>query len=284
LAVPLTPISQVILRIDKAFQDELVTDSGIKFYIDPSYKKEWQVSVTATVEAIPEKILPQERKIAANLTVGDEVAISYMVVADLSFAGDQDRFMPYTEGDERMREFVNGKGEWIRVYALPGKIAPHWVGYYMDRYGELVSGAEGNQSDVERWMAQFPYDKTDIYTFNNFFEFSKRELWKCDLSDIFAKKVNGHWEAVGNRVLCTPIDESVPTQAGEIIDLQQYGSMKIRYQDRALVQSGGASKGIKRGDIVSFNPLHLEKYSFGSKDYYLINENLVLGKWSKPKA
>jgi len=272
------PVTQVLLAVKKPLQDSLTTDSGLKLYISPDYKKEWQASVTATITALPTKVNPREKKIFDQLSVGDEVCVSYRVVADFEFKGDGDRFMPVTEGDDRMRKFVNGRGDWIHVIALPGKISPIWVGYCQDKFRNIISGIEGSQSEVERWMAQFPYDKTDIYSFNNFFEYNGEDYWKCDLTDIFAKKVKGHLVAVGDRIICNPIDENVPKAFHNI---QHHSSVKLRYQDRAKVFSGGKEKGIKRDDIVSFSPAHLEKYTFYGKNYYLINQNMVLGKWQE---
>lgn len=279
----LRPVSQVVLTIKSAFQEELITDSGLRLFLDSSYRKEWNCAVTATIAALPVKYPDKYKKIIEQLKVGDECAISYSIVADFHFANDGHRFMPYTEGDERVREFVNAKGEWVRVYALPGKIAPIWVGAYLSSRLDLVDGVQGTEHDVERWMSQFEFGKTDTYTFNNYFEYEGKDYWKCELDDIFAKKVDGHWVAVSDRIICTPIDESFEAQPGQVIDIEAYNAVKFRRQDRALVQTGGKSKGIKRGDIVSFNPKYLEKYEFDNKQYYLIREDFVLGTWKKVK-
>lgn len=271
------PLTQVLLCIPKALQDELITDSGLKLYISPDFKKEWQASVTATIADLPVKVNPKQKKIVDKLKIGDEVAVSYRVVADFEFKGDGERFMASTEGNEYVREFINGRGDHLRVYALPGVISKIWVGICQNKRREVISGVQGTQTEVERWMAQFPFDKTDIYTFNNFFEFQGKDYWKCDLTEIFAKKVKGHWVAIGDRVICKPIDENVP--AKWLQNIRHNGEVKLRYQDRARVLTGGKEKGIKKDDIVSFDPLHVEKYDFDGKPYYLINQNLVLGKW-----
>ena len=54
----------------------------------------------------------------------------------------------------------------------------------------------------------------------------------------------------------------------------------MKYQDRGRVVTGGKSKGIKKDDLVSFNPRYLEKYDFSGTEYYLINEQLVNAKWN----
>ncbi len=275
------PITQVILRIDKSFQDEIITDSGLKLFLDPSYSKEHHVTVTATVVALPIKPSEKDKKIIDQLSVGDEVSISYRIVCDFEFKSDAPQFMQATEDNPYHKEFVNGKGEWIRVYALPkrkGIEGAMWVGVYQNKFQEVISGAQGSEEDVERWLAQFPLGKTDIYTFNNFFEYQGKEYWKCNPEDIFAKKVKGHLVAVGNRAICRPIDEDVPVEV--LQNVQHNTSVKIRYQDRAKVLTADTYKGVKKDYVVSFNPNHSEKYEFYGRQYYLINQNFIQGKWN----
>lgn len=273
------PLSQVLLSIPKALNDELITDSGLKFYLDPTYKKEWNAAVTATVEELPVKYNEKEQKILCNISKGDEVAISYQVVADLEFKGDGDRFQRVTEENPYVQEFANGKGEWIRCYALPtrkGIKKATWVGAYTDKYGKFIDGCQGDQSDLERWMSQFPFGKTDIYNHCNLFSFRKQSYWKADPGQIFAKKVNGRVVAIGNRIICKPIDEELPYEMkGKIIETRD---IKLRYQDRARVISS-TRKDIKKDYIVSFQPNHVEKYTLWGVEYYLINERFVNGLW-----
>lgn len=272
------PITQVLLTVDKPLQDEMVTDSGLKLYLDPSYRKEWCASVIATISALPIKVDPKYKHIFDQLEVGDKVAISYQVVADFEFKSDSLQYMKVTEDNDMYREFTNSKGYWVKVYALPGKITPLWVGIHQDERTNLIDGIQGTQSQVETWLSQFPIGKTDIYSFNNLFNFEGKDYWKCNLDEIFAKKVKGHWVAVGNRVLCKPVDEQVPMQS--LIKEHQGHDVKIRHQDRAKAITGGKVKGVKKEEVVSFDPKYLEKYQFENIEYYLINEDYIQGKWN----
>lgn len=272
------PITQVLLSVEKALTDELITDSGLKFYLDPTYSKEWNAAVTATIAKLPVRMTPAEKRIADQLREGDEVGISYQVVADFEFSGDGHRFMPSTEDNPHMREWVNGRGDRIGVYAMKKRrgIGIMWVGSCTDNAGRLISGEQGSESFVERWLSQFPIGKTDIYRHNNFFEYSGNDFWKCDLSQIFCKRRKGKITSVSNRVICTPIDEVIP--ANVLLLMQQADEdIKVRYQDRAKVVSGGTSKGIKPGMVIHFSPSHVEKYTMWGQQFYLINENLVQG-------
>lgn len=277
-----TPVSQVLLTIPKAFQDELITDSGLKFFLDPSYKKELNVSVTAKIAALPINPHPKDKKILDQLKVGDSVGVSYQIVSDLQFGSDRNQFMSALEENPHVKEFYNAKGESVKVYALPARAGIQkaiWCGMYLTKQKELIDGVQGDEETVERWLSQFPFGKTDIYTFNNFFEYGGQDYWKCDLSQIFAKKVKGHLVAIGNRVICAPIDESVKDD--RFIDtIGIKDRVKIRRQDRARVITGGKSKGLRKEDIVSFYPNHVEKYQFWGKDYYMVREDFILGRWN----
>lgn len=275
------PVTQVLLSIPQALQDEIVTDSGLKLYIDPTYSKEWHSAVTATIAALPIKVSKKDEAVISQLKIGDEVAMSYQIVADFEFKGDGHRFMPSTEDDRYTKEFVNGKGETVRVYGLAkrsGFKGLTWVATYQNKRREVIDGIQGDEETVERWLSQFPFGKTDEYTFNNFFEYNGTDYWKAFPDEIFAKKVKGHWVAIGDRIICTPIDEDVPVEL--LQKIQHHESVKIRRQDRATVLSGGKRMNLKKGDVISFNPSHCEKYKFGNSDYYLINERVVNGKWN----
>jgi len=276
------PLTQVLLSIEKPLQDSITTDSGLKFYVDPSYKKEWQASVTATIAALPINPNPKDKKILDQLKVGDKVCISYQIVSEITYGSDGNSFMLATEENPYVREFYNGKGQSVRVYALPkrvGLIGAIWCGVLLDNRRELIDGVQGTEEEVERWLSQFPFGKTDIYTFNNFFEYNGTDYWKCNLTDIFAVKKKGHLIAVGDRVICKPVDEEIPDKF-LINDNGLAEKIMIRHQDRGRVISGGKEKGIKKDSIISFEPTHVERYEFWGQQYFLINERLVNGKWN----
>ncbi len=265
--------------MDKPLQDEIVTDSGLRLFLDPSYSKEWHSTVVAKISALPIKVDSKHKHIFDQIKVGDTVAFSYLVVADFIFESDAPNFMAVTDNNPYYKQYVNGKGEWLSVYAIKGLIAPIWIGLYEGKRRNLIDGVQGSEHDLERWLAQFPLGKTDVYRFNNLFNFNGQDYWKCDLTEIFAKKVNGRWVSVGNRVICKPIDEKMPEQF--VLPEYRGEDVMVRRQDRARVMSGGKSKGIKKDDVVSFNPTFLEKYTMENKEYYLVNDNYVQGKWVK---
>lgn len=275
------PLHSVLLSLDEAFQSEIVTPSGLKLFLDGSYNKNFTATVTARIAGLPIKAkTKKEQKILDQLKIGDEVCISYLVVFDLNYASDGERFMETSEGSEYMRSWANGKGERLEVVALPAihSINPTWVGYLKSNRNELIDGIQGTQSEVERWLSQFQLGKTDQYTFNNLFSFNGKEFWRCDLSHIYAKKQKGHVVSVGDKVICIPIEEEIPDfikgQLGNIAN-----DTKIRYQDRARVIHSGINKKFKKDEVVAFNPNFLEKYQMWGKEMYVIGDHLVHGKY-----
>lgn len=275
------PISQVLLKIEKALQDEIITDSGLKFYLDPTYKKEWTATVVGTVVGLPIKAYGHNKDVISKLKIGDEVCISYRVVADFSFKGDGYRFMQTTEDNPYHKEFINGNGEWVKKYALPkrsGLVGVTWVGVHTDKYSNYIDGVQGTESDVDRWMAQFPFGKTDDYTFNNFFSYKGKDYWRCNIDDVFAISVNGKLTAVGDKVIGRYVEEDVPDEIKKSILYS--GEVKIRYQDRLRVLTGGESLGLVKNNTVGIIPGHLQKYTFYGKEYYLVKTSSITGKWS----
>jgi co-chaperonin GroES (HSP10) len=280
LATPI-PVSHILITIKQALQDEIVTDSGLKLYIAPDYKKEWQASVTGVIAALPLQKTGKDKDVLSQLKVGDEVCFSYQVVADFDFSSDGERFMPCVEENDYVKEFVNGKGEMIRVYALPkrsGFKGAIWCGVLQNKSKQLIDGVQGDEETVERWLSQFPLGKTDNYRFNNLFSFEGKDYWKSYPEQIFAKKVKGKWVAVGDRVICKPVDEKIKDQY--FFDEKGKHEVMVRHQDRGRVLSGGKSKKLKKENIVSFSPVYIEKYDIEGTQYFLINENQVDGKWN----
>lgn len=278
--MPLSPVSQVLLELSKPLQDEIVTESGLKLFLDPSYEKAWHTTVVGKIAALPTNPkTKREKEIVSQLQVGDEVCFSYQVVADMTFSSDAHRFISLHDTDDGdLREFKNGLGESLRVYAMKGRISKIWVGVYENAKGIFEHGVQGTQSEMERWMAQFQFGKTDEYSFDNFFGYGGKDYWRCNPEQIYAKKTkDGHLMAIGDRVIMKPVEEEIPADIKN--ELRLFGTdAKIRYQDRGRVIH---SKGLKKDSVIHFNPMVCEKYEFFGKQYFLIRKNFILGTWSK---
>lgn len=275
------PLHCVLLKVDKAFQDEIITPGGLKLYLDGSYNKNFTVTVTARIAALPIKAqTTKEQQTLDLLSIGDEVCISYLTIFDLNYASEGEAFMATSEGSDFIRTWVNGRGDKLEVVALPAlrKLNPTWVGVLKNVRNELIDGTQGSQSDVERWLSQFQLGKTDNYTFSNLIVIDGQEYWKCDLSMIYAKKQGGNIISVGEKIICKPVEEKIPkyikAQLSKITD-----DTKIRYQDRAKVIDAGVNQKFRKGEVIAFDPRFLEKYDCFGKELYIISEHLVHGKY-----
>lgn len=269
---PITPINSVLLCLDRALNDEIITTGGLKLFLDPTWNPEWNASVTGVVFGVPVNC-PE------NVNIGDEVAFSYTVVSDRT-STKVDYFQPIFEPTKFYKRYLNQMGQKLTIVAMPGTIKPLWVGSLTDRYNEPLTGVTGTESDVERWMSQFNFSSHQDMRFNNLFNFNGKDYWRAGIEDIFAKRVKGEIVAIGDRVIMQPVEENIKERI-EIIEgkILPYQSVKVRFQDRGKVLSGGEDMGIKKGDIVSFDQRFLEKYKFWNKDYYLIKKHRISGKW-----
>jgi hypothetical protein len=252
--------------------DEIITTGGLKLFLDPSWNPEWNASVTGVVFGVPVNC-PE------NINIGDEVAFSYTVVADRS-STKIDYFQPIFQPTKFFKRYVNQMGHKLTVVAMPGNVKPIWAGTLVNRRNELIDGVQGSESDCERWLSQFNFSSHQDLRFNNLFNFNGKDYWKAELTDIFAKRVKGEIVAIGDRIIMSPVEENIKERI-EIIEgkILPYQSVKVRYQDRGKIISGGEDLGLKKGDIVAFDQKYLERYKFWGKDYYLIKKHRISGLW-----
>ncbi len=76
--------TKIIVSVEKQFNDEVTTDSGIKFYKDTTYKPEWNVVSHGKVEAIARRV-PKDFTVDGfynTVEVGDTLYFHYLVVMD----------------------------------------------------------------------------------------------------------------------------------------------------------------------------------------------------------
>lgn len=268
-------VNNVLLSLDKALNDEIILNSGLKLFIDPSYRPEFNVTVSGKVNALPENCIGEDAKIVEQLKVGDEVAFNFRVVATRKYVPNKDTFLPIEETEIR-KTYLDNKKNKIKINALPYKGGLNWVGVLLDWRGDVIDGAQGTQSEVERWFSQFTIGYDAPFFYSNLLEHEGTVLWKAEPRDIYAKKVKGGVgiQAVGDRVIMKEIviDASKRVALTNGIHIPD-GSILSAYGDRAKVVSGGEKFGIKRGDEVFFEPTYLEKYNFFGQEYLVIKQN-----------
>lgn len=269
-------VSHVLLALNKPLQDEIITESGLKLFIDPSYEPEWNATTTGTVKSIPDKYSWM------NIKPEDEVAISYRVVTSRDYYSSSDSyFMPITAESEHYKKWMNHKGEILSIGGYKkenGFIG--WFGSYRTSAAIPISGIHGTQAEVERWLTQFSFGKTEGFKFNNLVEIEGQPLWLANAGDIFAKKDGDGIFPLTDKIFCEPLDMDL-TQKMKILHGVAYPDYSVqgRWVDRGVALFGYPDKGIEKGDILSFEYRFVQEYKFWGKDYFLIDQDFVKGKW-----
>jgi hypothetical protein len=280
----ITPLNSVFLSLDKALNDEILLEGGLKLYLDGNFNPEWNATVTGKVAGIPKHPTGLCAEVCSKIKVGDEIAFSYRVVSDRCFNKVNDYFMQTKSGNPYQEKFTNFKKDILTITTMPpafNKFSKIWIGLLTDKNGKWIDGTQGNESEIERWKSQFNFSGVQDLGFNNLLFADKQNLWRCQFTEILARKVGDKIIAINDRVICEKIEEDVKHK----IELQEgialpFHDVKMRYIDRGKMVSGGEDMGFKKGDILSFEPQYCEKYDLWGKKYMLIKKRRVQGIWS----
>lgn len=277
------PIEHAFVHVEKAFEDEINTPSGLKLYLDASYDKANHVSVVGKIAALPISPKGIGKRISKQLNVGDEVCFSYRVCADIEHLVTDGYFTEITNPDEKyLKRWTNAKQEWITKAAMRTSTnAIQWTGVHTDVYGDVVSGEVGSESRVDRWLSKFAFSNEDRYKFRNLLGLEGQDVWKVRLDEIFAKKTEDGILPVGDKLLLKPIDIDVKHRIEIMRGIHiPAKSVVERWYDRATLLHDFAPFDLKKGDIVAFQEQYIEKYDFYGEAYFLLKVSRVIGKWS----
>jgi len=274
----LAPIDKVFIKMPKPLNDEIITTGGLKLYIAPDYNPSFHTTVTGKVYGVPKYPKGLDSEIAKKLKVGDEIAFNYQVVINREAISNSEKFTALVD-EPRKKIFTNIKNWRIIVNGMPysGKII--WMGVLLDGRGERLEGIQGTESEVDRWLSKFDFSNDVSYKYRNLISWGDNDVWQSDYGFIYAKRTpKGEIESLGDRVIMMPIEIDVTLRAkmaGEIVPPDT--AILAEYTDRGKVVSGGTKSGIKKGDIVFFDRLYVEKYNFFGKNYLIIKEKRIHG-------
>lgn len=78
------PVDNLLVKIDKKFQDEIEFDGGLKMSIYTHVNQSEHTTLKGTVVSLPKRLkgIPDTQRILPELQVGDEIYFSYHVVFD----------------------------------------------------------------------------------------------------------------------------------------------------------------------------------------------------------
>jgi co-chaperonin GroES (HSP10) len=270
-------IDNYLLTLDTKYTEEIFLEGGLKLYIDPSFRPEWNCTVVGTVASIP-------KNNTGAINIGDTVLFSYTVVGQRDFSGIGHVFHSmFDKYNDDFQRFSNGRGEMITIVAFTGVISKIYACCHLDERGRLIGeGMQGSFSQMERWKSQFTFDSGGAYKYKNLLPINSKDYWICRPTEIFAKIVDGELQSVGDRVIMQPLETELPSEIYSQMGLAvPNSSVSVRYYDRAIVLSFGESKHIHNGQIVAFDQKYLEKYEYNSKQYFLIKKKRILGEYKK---
>lgn len=270
-------VNHYLVELETPLTEKIKTESGVEFYLAPEFNFSWNVTVTGRVVLCPEN----KARSLEHIKVDDKVAISYQVVNQRKFTGDSHIFKLESHHPNIMI-YYNGKGEHLRVTKIPDHIKKGaWVGVYIDKRHILLDGCEGTESDLNRWLAQFPMSNSKDFVFQNLVRVNDKYYWKVEKEQILAKKLKNRLFATSNYAICKPIviDLSKRLSLVKGIHLAP-NSVLATYPDRAKLISGGKEYGLNVGDEIGFDRQYVNKYMLFDEEYYLIKENRILCTWN----
>lgn len=273
----------VFLSLEKALQDEIILEGGIKLYLAAEYNAEWNATVTGKILSLPQLAPPKLKHIYDQLNIGDEVCFSYSVVSDRGFASGGALFEQITEDNRFFKEYRNGKGEKLRIVAVRNRFnEPIWTGMHFDKKGIFTGNSrQGKESDMESWISQFPMGKNQKMAFRNLYNYQKNSWWKVSMENIFAKKEGDNIVSLSDRVICKPIEHKISPEMLQLNGIHlPTNDVKMRLYDRATVVCDADDIEVKKGDVVSMQQEYVEKYNIWGEEYFLIKKSRVLGKYT----
>jgi co-chaperonin GroES (HSP10) len=123
------PIYKIFVTIDKRYQDEVKTESGIVFYKDTSYKLEENSTTEGIVVAIPDKYdrAMGTEDFKANVQVGDKLYFNFLVTVDdenrIEIDGNEYWMVDYFQAIALVRDGkVMPVGDYILIEPIEEKI------------------------------------------------------------------------------------------------------------------------------------------------------------------
>jgi co-chaperonin GroES (HSP10) len=294
--IPVCPQNNIIVQIDKKYQDEIETESGIKLFKDTTFEPGWNATVTGKVVSVPHKVIEgtadkwhhRRGMIVPEVQVGDELAFSYMVVFDREMVKDHTKFYLH-EDNGYQKEWRNCLDQRLVLTYLPDKMM---VAAVLDKRNNVIQpGRTGTFSEVERWLTQnFKFTKGDDETVyaNLMWLNEKEEYWSVDYVFAHAVRREGQIKMIGGYTLLEPLDADRMDFFGNSGKLIVPESMKKKKREgeARIVSIGTPLKGhptlnVKPGDVVRFNERFVERYKFFGKDYLMLQQRRILAKVTK---
>ena len=271
------PLDNYLISVENKYVEEIITSSGVKFFLDPSWNPTMHTTVIGKVEKIPVNN-------SLELSIGDSILFSYVVIGQRDYASTGSVFHSMFEGEVNpmFQRYKNGKGEFLNIKAMSGIIGYIWTGVHLSPRSELIDGCQGSESEVSRWASKFQIGAGGSYKYKNLLNIEGKEYWVCKPEYVFAKKDGKKLIPLSDRLILNPINVEIPKDVlSEMMIKVPESSVFARYYDRGELTHPDKTTGYKKGDIVGFDPKFVERYDVDGKEQFLLRKRRVLGKYSK---
>lgn len=294
MSTPVCLQNNILVKLDKKFQDEIVSDGGIKFYKDTTFRPEWNSTISGEVISVPMKITigdgqihsldPDRVRISQNVKPGDEIVFSYLVVMN--------RRMTDNAGEIFTREqplspyvtvWTNPNGlQIVREYLMNDK---YQIALIDTKSNIIVDVVKGSEKHVEDFMGRYMPTENHGFNYSNIFPFEDKDYWMVDYSNAIAIKRKNGYEMIGDYVLLQPIREPYRGTYEGVIEVHEIKQDTDFRATARLLSIGEPLKGDKRlnvkpDDIIVTDIRYVEKYEIDGKDYWVVRQKYIYGKQS----
>lgn len=294
MATPVCIQNNILIELDKKFQDEVVSDGGIKFYKDTTFRPEWSTTITGKVASVPTRLTigdgkaqsldPDRVRINQKIKIGDDIVFNYLVVMN--------RKMTDNAGEVFTREhplspyvtvWTNPNGQQIiREYLMNDK---YQVSLIDTKTKIVVDTIKGWEKDVEDFMGKYMPTENHGFNYSNLLPYDGKDYWLVDYANAIAIKKDYGYEMVGDFVLLQPIREPFRGTYDGVIEVHEIKQDTDYRATARLVSIGEPLKGnkklsVKPNDIIVTDIRYVEKYEIDGKDYWVVRQKYIYGKQS----
>jgi co-chaperonin GroES (HSP10) len=295
MSTPVCLQNNILVELPKAFQDELITTNGLKFYQDTTFRPEWNVTIQGKVTSVPLKITagdglgqsldPDRPRIRPIVKPGDDLIFSYTVVmkrAQTDNTGEV--FLRDNPTQPYVNTWTNYNGQKIvRIYLQNDK----WeVGLFDTKTKTWIDRLKGGERDVENFMGKYMPTENVGFNYNNLLPYDGKDYWMVDYAYAVAiKRALGVFDMIGDYVLIEPIREpNRGTYQGiiEVYEIAQDTDYRAIGKVLAIGEplTGDPKLSVKPNDIICSDIRYVQKYEIDGKDYWVIRQKHIYGKQS----
>lgn len=274
----ISPFNNLLVEITNKYEEQITFKSGVKLYIDTSFNPNFHATSEGIVHSVPMALRGPSAGEKMNIRPGDTVIFSYKMVGDVTFKDNTDLFRMTSVGEGYATEWMNQERETLRLIAGYDKGKP-WVAMWLDKHLNLLQGKKGTQGECENWMAMnFRFAEGEGFQYDNRLYYKDKELWRVEYEFIFGYKRDGHLHMCSNYLLVEPIVEDLPRMIST--SLIRPESHRFCVMENKGWLRAGEREGLRKGDVLYFDPNMKEKYSFFGTPMYIVRRKFVLGKES----